>query len=134
VDEREDPRAGLAALGPVDGSRAPDGEEGLLHGVLGECSVAQDAEGEPVGDAAETVVQLAERAVLAPGGERDQRLVGEVREVARHPIRLLARTDGPRYHGRRTVHRRLFAPVTAIGSTARTGWHVPTNARRHGRP
>ena len=63
---------------------SPDGEEGVLDGVLGERRVAQDAAREPVGDAAEAVVELRERGLVGAGSERDERLVGQVREVNGH--------------------------------------------------
>src|SRR5262249_40979825 len=58
VDERQDPGARAGALREEPGRRAPDGQEGVLDGVLGERVVAEDAQREPVGDAAETVVEL----------------------------------------------------------------------------
>ena len=61
VDERQDPGARLALLGEERAGRAPDGEERLLHRVLGERAVAHDPQREPVGDAAVAVVELAER-------------------------------------------------------------------------
>jgi len=57
VDERQDPRARLGALGEEAVGVAPDAEEGLLNGVLGERLVAQDPQREPVGDTAEAVVE-----------------------------------------------------------------------------
>src|SRR2546425_431737 len=47
VDDGENPRARLGALAQKAPRRAPDAQEGLLHGVLGEGPVAQDAQREP---------------------------------------------------------------------------------------
>ena len=63
---------------------APDGEKRLLHGVLGERTVAQHAQREPVGDASVAVVERRERRLLAARGEGDQRFVGEMDDVGRH--------------------------------------------------
>src|SRR5205823_7402623 len=76
VDERQDPGARLGPLGEEAAGGAPDGEERLLDGVLGEHRVAENPECEPVGDAAVAVVELSERALLAT---RDQRKEGLVR-------------------------------------------------------
>ena len=54
----------LRALGEEAVGVAPDAEERLLHGVLRERLVAQDPQGEPVGDAAEAVVELGQRVVV----------------------------------------------------------------------
>ena len=67
--------------------RAPDGEERLLHRVLGERLVAQDAQREPVRGTAVAVVELGERRLLRPGGEGDERFVGEVGELPIHSVR-----------------------------------------------
>jgi hypothetical protein len=53
----------------------------LLHGVLGERLVAQDAQREPVGGASVAVVQLGERRLLRAGGEQDERFVGQMGEL-----------------------------------------------------
>ena len=84
MHEREDPRARLRALGPEAGGRAPDAEEGLLDGVLREPVVAQHPEREPVGDPADTVVELGQRRLVAAGDECDEGLVGKVGEVPAH--------------------------------------------------
>ena len=63
---------------------APDVEEHVLHRVLRERAVAQHAQREPVDDAAEAVVELRERGFVRARGERDDRLVGQVREVPCH--------------------------------------------------
>ena len=68
-------------------ARSPDGEERLLHRVLGERLVAQDAQREPVRGAAVAVVQLGERRLLRPGGQGDERFVGEVGELPVHSVR-----------------------------------------------
>ena len=71
----------FAALGDEAGSRPPDREEGLLHGVLGEGGVTDDAEREPVGDGAEPVVELCERTVVAPREQGHEGFIREVGEV-----------------------------------------------------
>ena len=72
---------------------APEPEEGLLHRVLGERLVAEDPVGEAVRGAADPVVELRERRLVRPRDERDERLVGEVSEVATaHRRRRLTRT------------------------------------------
>ena len=86
MDERQDPRARLGPLGDEPAGGAPDGEERLLHRVLGERLVAQDAEREAVGDAAVAVVQLGERDLLGARDERDDCFVGEVSEIAGHVL------------------------------------------------
>ena len=84
MDEREDPRARLRALGAERRGGPPDLEERLLHRVLGVALVAQHAQREPVGDPADAVVQLGERVLVAARDERDQSLVGEVGVVLAH--------------------------------------------------
>ena len=74
----------FAALGQEARGAAPDREKGLLHRVLGERLVAEDAQREPVGDAAVAVVQLRERNLVRARGERDDGLVGEVGECPGH--------------------------------------------------
>ena len=76
------PRSGMKR----DGG-SPNGEERLLHRVLGERLVAQDAQREPVRGAAVAVVQLRERRLLGPGGQGDERFVGEVGELPVHSVR-----------------------------------------------
>ena len=61
-------------------------EERLLHRVLGEPVVAQDAEGEAVGDPPDAVVELGERGLVAACDEGDERLVGEVRVPAQRQV------------------------------------------------
>ena len=61
-------------------------EERFLHRVLGERLVAEHAVGEPVGDAADAVVELGERRLVRPRDERDERFVREVGEVAARRI------------------------------------------------
>ena len=63
-------------------------EERLLHRVLGERLVAQHPVREPVGDAADPVVELGQRRLVRAGDERDERFVGEVGEVAAAAHRL----------------------------------------------
>ena len=97
MDEGQDPGARLGALGPESGSRAPHPEKRLLHGILGEPVVAQHPEGETVGDPADAVVQLGQRAFVAAGDECDESLVREVSEVPAHGPG--SRRVGQRYHG-----------------------------------
>ena len=75
---------------------APDGEERLLDGVLGERGVAQHAQREPIGHASVAVVERGERGLLAAGGEGDQRFVGEVDDVGRHAAATWRSRAGPR--------------------------------------
>ena len=82
MDEREDPRRRLRALGEEARCAAPHREEALLHGVLCERPVAEHPHAEPVRDAAVAVVKLAERGLVRPRDEGDDRLVGEVCQVA----------------------------------------------------
>jgi hypothetical protein len=84
VHEREDPRAGLAALGHEPRRGAPECEKRLLHGILGERFVAQHAQRQAVGGPGVAVVQLAERRLLRARREGDERFVREVRELAGH--------------------------------------------------
>ena len=89
MDERQDPRARLRALRAERGGAPPDREEPFLHGVLGEPLVAQHAQREAVGDAADPVVQLSERVLVTSGDQRDERLVGEMSVLLAHgPPRL----------------------------------------------
>src|SRR5207244_5966095 len=69
---------------------APRGQESLLYRVLRQLVVAEDAASQSVGDAAETVVQLAECRVVGARDERDERLVGQVRKGSRHRRRSVA--------------------------------------------
>ena len=131
VDERQDPGARLGALGPEAGRGAPDAEERLLHGILGEPVVAQDAEREPVGDAADAVVQLGQRALVAAGDERDESLVREVSEVLAHGPG--SRRVGQRYHGGAAgKHRRLVRRRAAdrFGSEAGSNRLRPDRANQ----
>src|SRR5262249_30262718 len=84
VDERQHPRARLAALGHEACGAAPDREKRVLYRILGERVVAQDPAGKPVGDASEAVVELGQRDLVGASAERDDRLVREVRERTRH--------------------------------------------------
>ena len=97
MHERQDPGARLGALGPERRRPSPDPEERLLHGVLGEPVVAEHPERETVGDPADAVVQLGQRAFVAAGDERDESLVREVSEVLAHGPGN--RRVGQRYHG-----------------------------------
>ncbi len=89
VDEREDPGARLRALCSVRRCGPPDLEECLLHGVLRVTLVSQNAKREPVCDATDTVVELAQRVLVATGDERDQCLVGEVGVMLAHGEAIL---------------------------------------------
>jgi hypothetical protein len=71
--------------------RAPDRHEALLHGILRERRVAHDAQREPVGDAAEAVVELRECLLVGARDEGDERLVGQVGKSPRHESTPLAR-------------------------------------------
>ena len=73
----------FAALGQEARRAAPDGEERLLHRVLGERLVAQDPQREAVGGAAVAVVELGERGLVGAGERAHERLVGEVGEGSR---------------------------------------------------
>ncbi len=75
---------GLRALRREARSCAPDREEGLLHGVLGQTVVAHDAAREPVGDAPDPVVELCERGLVAARDERHEGFVREVGAVLAH--------------------------------------------------
>ena len=97
MHEREDPRARLRALGPERGGRAPHAHERLLHRVLREPVVADDAKGEAVGHAAAAVVQLRERRLVAACDEGDERLVRQMCEMPAH--RPGDPRVGQRYHG-----------------------------------
>ena len=114
MHERQDPGARLRPLGPEAGRRAPDADERLLDRVLGEAVVAQDAEGEPVGDPADAVVELCQRRLVAARDERDESLVREMSEVLPHrptlrwsgnattaKARNASRRDSPAATGRR---------------------------------
>ena len=84
MDEREDPRARLGAVG-AEGRRAPPHcEEPLLHRILGQAIVAHHALREAECDPAHPVVQLAERGLVPPGDERDERFVREVGVLLAH--------------------------------------------------
>jgi hypothetical protein len=85
VDEGHDPRARLGPLRAERRRRAPHREEALLHRVLRQPLVAEDAQRDPVRDAPDTVVQLGERGVVAARHERDQRLVGQVPVPSQRP-------------------------------------------------
>ena len=65
----------FARSGTKRAGAAPEPEERLLHGVLGERLVAEHAVGEPVGGAAEAVVELGERGLVGPRDECDERFV-----------------------------------------------------------
>ena len=91
MDEREDPRARLRALG-AEGRRAPpDLEERLLHGILRVALVAQDAQRQTVGDARDAVVELGERTLVSSRDERHQGLVGQMSVVLAHGEAVLRR-------------------------------------------
>ena len=91
MHEREDPRARLRTLCPERRCAAPDLQECLLHGVLGVAIVAEHAQREPVRDAADPVVQLRERVLVAASHERDQSLVGEMGVMLAHGEAILRR-------------------------------------------
>src|SRR5262249_51048027 len=105
VDERQDPGGGTRALRNEARRRPPEAEERLLYRVLGELLVAKDPQRQPVRRPAEAVVELAERSLVAPLDERDERLVREVGEISTQ--RLLPGVeraeDGERCHFRQVV-------------------------------
>ncbi len=82
VDERQDPRARLRALGKEAVGGAPDAEERVLDCVLRQRVVAQDSQREAVRHATEPVVELGKRLLVGARDERDQSLVRDLREVA----------------------------------------------------
>ena len=126
VDERQDPRARLRALGAERAGRAPDGQERLLHCVLGERRVAHDAQREPVRDAAVAVVELARAPPRPPrADEGEQRLVREVRVVAAAVARR--RRAGPGGHRVTAAGR----PPMIVGGMVARG---RPRARARGRP
>ena len=84
VHEGQDPGTRLRPLGPKGGRRTPDAHERLLDGVLSQAVVTQDAEGEPVGDPADALVELCQRRLVAARDERDEGLVREMSEVLPH--------------------------------------------------
>jgi hypothetical protein len=68
----------------------------LLHRVLGERLVAQDAQRESVRGAAVAVVQLGEGGLFRARGQRHERLVGEVGELPIHDDRY-SPAEGSRF-------------------------------------
>ena len=66
----------FAALGHEPIGAPPRGEEAFLHGVLRELLVAEHAQRQAVGDAAEPVVELRQRLVVRSRDKRDDCLVG----------------------------------------------------------
>src|SRR5262249_37305781 len=99
VNEGEQPGARLRALGDEAVGCAPRAEEGLLHGVLRQGVVAENAEGEPVGESAEAAGELGERLIVGAGDQREQRLVRQMRELPgsgfRSPSAGAAQGDDP---------------------------------------
>ena len=97
-------------------------EEGLLHGVLCQRLVAEDAEREPVGDAADPVVQLGQGRLVAARDERHQGFVGQVSQVpacAHDHVPLGG--DGRRYHRHRDRHSSLIRARGCAGSALPEG-------------
>ena len=82
VGDHHDPCANVVT-GRESPGRAPDVEEGVLDGVFGEMPIAENAEGEPVGDFPVPVVELTERLFLAECDERDKLLISVVGRRAR---------------------------------------------------
>ena len=82
VDERQDPRRGLRALGNERARAPPEAEEGFLDCVLRERLVPQDPVRQAVGDPSDPVVELRQGGFLRARDERDERFVGEVSEIA----------------------------------------------------
>jgi hypothetical protein len=78
VHDRHQQRLDAAAMG-VDLRRAvPDGQEGVLHHILGGGAVAEDAVGEPEGAAAAELVQRLERVGVAALQARAQVVDGRL--------------------------------------------------------
>ena len=86
MDERENPGLAFARPRLEAVGRAPDLEKGVLHGVLGERGIAQHTERQAVRDAAEPVVELAERGLVRLRDGFQQRLVGELRHIPSHAL------------------------------------------------
>ena len=84
VHEGQQPRARLGALRPVGAGGAPDLEERLLDGVLGQGRVLEDLVCEPVCDLAEPVVELVESVLVSPGNRLDESFVGALRGLPAH--------------------------------------------------
>ena len=103
-------------------------EERLLHGVLSQRFVAEDPQSEAVGDAAEAVVELGQRLLVGAGDEREQRFVGDVRELARR------RAGGGGRQSARSRHRlarREWLLVSAASTPpARSSVTATTEPRR----
>ena len=115
MDERQDPRARLRPVGAEPRRAPPHREKPLLHRVLGELLVAEDADGEAEGDASYPVVELAERVLVTPCDERHERLVRQVSVLLAHgptPAggRTLARLRMP-------IPRPLFVQTLPFGSS-----------------
>ena len=115
----------LARSARKPAARPPDAEERLLDGVLGEPVVAEDPEGEAVGDPADAVVQLGQRALVAAGDECDESLVREMSEVPAH---------GPGTPKRRATlarsERRESSRMASFGGLDRFGFHAGSNRLR----
>ena len=92
----------FARSGTKRAARAPDGEERLLHRVLGERAVAQDPQREPVRDAPEAVVELGESRLVRASRERDDGLVRKMGEVPRQRSRAYKSNGVPSTHIRRS--------------------------------
>jgi hypothetical protein len=73
VDDHEDPGVRGCALGAITRRAAPDGEERLLYGILGQRPVAQDSQREGVGAPAVEVVEPGEPMLASGGGLCDER-------------------------------------------------------------
>ena len=78
MNQCEDPRRGLGALEPIALRRAPDREERLLDRILGKRAVTEDPQRDAVGDAAEAVVEDAERVLVAARDRFEQLPVGQI--------------------------------------------------------
>ena len=80
MDERQQPGTRLSAFRHEAVGIPPRREETLLHGILGELLVAQDAERKTVGHPSEAVVQLGQGRVVGACDHCDDGLVRQVGE------------------------------------------------------
>ena len=115
MHDGEDPGRRLRALALVGVGRAPDGEEGFLDGILGECAVSEDPEREAESELAEAVVQHAERVVVPAAHGFEHLLVGRL--ASRVGLGLLT-ADG-------WGERELRSQTLALIRMSLVGWSDP---------